>query len=73
MKNNVGTDEKFDGLVCQLSTNDASKRNADGKNLAVQKVRRILIRMLTGAMEYIIVYAKQTWNCPVIFDMRTKI
>ena len=25
MKNNIGTDEKFDAFVCQLSTNDASK------------------------------------------------
>ena len=27
---------------------------------------------ITGAMEYIIVYAKQTWNCPVIFYTGTK-
>ena len=31
MKNNIGTDEKFDAFVCQLSTNDASKEMPIGE------------------------------------------
>ena len=58
--NNIDPNTPVDFLVCQLSTNDASKEMplgnfGDGTST------------ITGAMEYIIHYAQETWNCPVVF------
>ena len=57
----IPLDFKSDALVCQLSTNDATKMidlgtigNHDTKTVA-------------GAIEYIIEYAQKMWKCPVIF------
>lgn len=72
MKNNIGTDEKFDAFVCQLSTNDASKEMPMGEISSSENLEDFDTQTITGAMEYIIVYAKQTWNCPVIFYTGTK-
>ena len=72
MKNNIGTDEKFDAFVCQLSTNDASKEMPMGELSSSENLEDFDTQTITGAMEYIIVYAKQTWNCPVIFYTGTK-
>ena len=72
MKNNIGTDEKFDAFVCQLSTNDASKEMPMGELSSSENLEDFDTQTVTGAMEYIIVYAKQTWNCPVIFYTGTK-
>lgn len=56
-----------DFMIVQLSTNDATQGKpmgciAAGKNLADFDDTTIL-----GAMETIIAYGKNTWNCPVIF------
>ena len=52
---------KFDLFVCQLSTNDASQNkhlgNSDSKDETT----------VCGAINTIIDYAKDTWNCPVMF------
>lgn len=64
---NVRTDEPVDLLVCQLSTNDASQRKPLGviaPNTELDKFDTITV---TGAMEYIIAYAKEIWDCPVVF------
>ncbi len=60
---------KIDAFVCQLSTNDAKPELAlslgavsDSMNLADFDTHTII-----GAMEYIIAYARDTWNCPVVF------
>jgi hypothetical protein len=61
-----------DLFICQLSTNDTGGGTVDMLNLggitgpgagldAYDKTT------ITGAMEYIISYARQTWNCPVLF------
>jgi lysophospholipase L1-like esterase len=63
---------EVDLFICQLSTNDAGGGTADKLNLgditgpagnpgAYDKTT------ITGAMEYIISYARRTWNCPVLF------
>lgn len=60
MLNNVDPDQQIDLVVCQLSTNDASKGmplGDFGDDTAT----------ITGAIEYIIRYAKETWHCPVVF------
>lgn len=67
MLNNLNTEEEYDLFVCQLSTNDASRKLplgviSDGKDLADFDTTTI-----TGAMEYIISYVKTTWDCPVVF------
>ena len=72
MKNNISKDEKFDAFVCQLSTNDASKEMPMGELSSSENLEDFDTQTITGAMEYIIVYAKQTWNCPVIFYTGTK-
>jgi lysophospholipase L1-like esterase len=57
---NVDPNQAFDLLVCQLSTNDATKGmplGAIGDDA----------RTVTGAMEFIADYARTTWGCPIVF------
>ncbi len=58
---NIDKNEKFDLFVCQLSTNDASKKKTLG-NVDDQDAKTVC-----GAINFIIDYARQTWNCPVVF------
>ena len=53
---------KADLFVCQLSTNDASQGKPLGKPDGSMDTSTI-----AGAIEYIIDYAKKTWDCPVAF------
>lgn len=52
-------------LVCQLSTNDAAQALPLGE-IASQGAPFDTMT-ITGAMEAIIAYAKEKWNCPVVF------
>ena len=54
-----------DLFVCQLSTNDATKKKPLGKVVAAGEAYDT--KTVCGAIEYIIDYAKKTWNCPVVF------
>ena len=54
-----------DLFVCQLSTNDATKKKPLGKVAAAGEAYDT--KTVCGAIEYIIDYAKKTWNCPVVF------
>lgn len=70
--NNINVDDSYDLLICQLSTNDASKDMplgdiSEGKNLEDFDTSTI-----TGAIEYIIAYSYKTWNCPVVFYTNAK-
>lgn len=67
MIHNVDSNEKIDLLVCQLSTNDASKEMPLGEISSEETLEAFDTETVTGAIEYIICYAKQTWNCPVVF------
>ena len=60
MLNNVDKNQQIDLLVCQLSTNDASRGMPLGEFGDDTST-------ITGAMEYIINYAAETWGCPVVF------
>lgn len=62
----IPTDWSADAFVCQLSTNDATK------NLPLGEIGCADTKTVAGAIEYIIEYAKKTWNCPVIFYTGTK-
>ncbi|MBR2809946.1 MAG: hypothetical protein IKD69_01065 [Solobacterium sp.] len=59
--------EHLDALVVQLSTNDASNGIEIGELSESFNVDDMDYSNVTGAMEYIIAYAKEKWNCPVLF------
>ncbi len=64
---NIDTTQKVNCLVCQLSTNDASLKKELGEISSSTTKEDFDTKTVTGAMEYIIAYAKETWNCPVVF------
>ena len=51
----------FDMFVCQLSTNDASQ------NKPLGEIESTDDKTICGAINTIIDYVKNTWNCPVVF------
>lgn len=59
--------EKIDLFVCQLSTNDASQKKELGKIIESKNLNDFDTKTIAGAIEYIICYSKEKWNCPVIF------
>lgn len=63
---------KADAFVCQLSTNDATKEKTLGKVSDSFDINSFDTKTVAGAIEYIIAYAKDTWNCPVIFYTQAK-
>lgn len=61
-----------DAFVCQLSTNDATKKIPLGKISESFDLNDFDTNTIAGAIEYIIAYAKDTWNCPVVFYTQAK-
>ena len=59
-------DAHFDMFVCQLSTNDATQNKALGE-VSADGTTEFDTSTVCGAIEYIITYVTQTWNCPVVF------
>lgn len=72
MLNNMDTTEEFDLFVCQLSTNDAAQNLTLGEISEGTSLDAFDTSTIIGAMEYIICYAGQTWNCSVVFFTGTK-
>ena len=68
----IDTNIKADAFVCQLSTNDATKEKPLGKVSDSFDISSFDTQTVAGAIEYIIAYAKDTWNCPVIFYTQAK-
>lgn len=60
-------DATVDLFVCQLSTNDATQKKSLGNVSESMDWADFDTSTVAGAIEYIIAYAKQTWNCPVLF------
>ena len=60
-------DDNFDAVICQLSTNDATAGKALGEISNSKNPETFDTKTITGAIEYIISYSQETWNCPVIF------
>lgn len=58
---------KADCVVCQLSTNDATRDLPLGEISDGTELTDFDTKTVTGAMEYIIRYVQETWNCPVVF------
>ena len=67
----IDKDIKADFFMCQLSTNDATKNMPLG---VVEESFDVQYQSYTvaGAIEFIISYAKETWDCPIIFYTQSK-
>ena len=57
----------IDLFVCQLSTNDASRKMPVGTVSDSFSMEDFDTGTTAGAMEYIIAYAKEVYSCPVVF------
>ncbi len=66
-------DKNYDAdmFVCQLSTNDASKKLPIGEISQSKKLDDFDTSTITGSIEYIIGYASATWDTPVVFYTNT--
>ncbi|MDR1894185.1 MAG: SGNH/GDSL hydrolase family protein [Spirochaetales bacterium] len=61
-----------DLFICQLSTNDTAGGTIEMMNMGnivgpSEDLSLYDTSSITGAMEYIIAYARKTWDCPVAF------
>lgn len=63
---------KADVFVCQLSTNDATMKLPLGEVSEGMEMAQFDTQTVIGAMEYVIAYAEETWNCPVVFYTGTQ-
>ncbi len=61
-----------DAFICQLSTNDATKGMPMGQVSDSFDKTTFDTTTIAGAIEYIIAYATETWNCPVVFYTGTR-
>lgn len=59
--------EQADLFVCQLSTNDATRRKPLGTISAGKAINDFDTGTIAGAIEYITAYAEKRWHCPVVF------
>ena len=57
----------IDCVVCQLSTNDATMKLPLGEVSPADDLAAFDTKTVTGAIEYIIRYCRDTWNCKVVF------
>lgn len=65
-------DKQADLFVCQLSTNDATQKKPLGTVSASTNSGDFDTHTVAGAIEYIIAYAKEKWDCPVMFYTNPK-
>lgn len=63
---------ELDMLVVQLSTNDATQGKALGQISEGTDFNSLDTTTVAGAIAYIIAYAKNTWDCPVVFYTGTR-
>ena len=61
---NLDKNAHYDLFICQLSTNDATKKKPLGE---ISNTDEYDTNTVTGALEYIINYVERTWDCPVVF------
>lgn len=59
-------------FLCQLSTNDASRMKPLGEISPSFDPQDFDEHTVTGALERIIAYARDTWHCPVLFFTGTR-
>lgn len=58
---------KPDLFVCQLSTNDATQKKPLGSISESAHMEDFDTSTVAGAIEYIIAYVQNRWDCPVVF------
>lgn len=68
----IDTGIEADAFICQLSTNDASMKKPLGTISESFDLEDFDTQTIAGAIEYVIAYARNTWNCPVIFYTGTQ-
>ncbi len=59
-------------FICQLSTNDANKDIPIGRVSESRNINDFDTSTVAGAMEFIIAYAKENFNCPAAFYTGTR-
>jgi lysophospholipase L1-like esterase len=64
---NIRKNQKCDYFICQLSTNDATQNKPLGTVSDSFDIDSFDTSTICGAIEYIIAYAKDRWNCPIAF------
>lgn len=60
-------DMEVDCVVVQLSTNDATTKQPLGEISGSSDLSAFDTLTVTGAIEWIICYSRDTWKCPVVF------
>lgn len=63
----IDPDMDIDLFIVQLSTNDATQGKILGEISTSKNMEDFDDSTIIGAMEYIIAYVTETWNCPVAF------
>ena len=63
---------KPEHLIVQLSTNDVTKLRKVGELSESKEIDSFNKSTIIGAIEYIVAYAKKTWNCDVSFYTNPK-
>ena len=63
----IDTGAKINCVVVQLSTNDATMKLPLGEISDSTELADFDTKTVTGAMEWIICYCRDTWGCPVVF------
>lgn len=71
MIHNLDKEMECEKFVCQLSTNDAAQSMTFGAISVSTKLEAFDTSTIIGAIEYIICYARTTWQCPVTFYTNT--
>ncbi len=61
---------RYDAVICQLSTNDATKKLPMGEILS--EGEDFDRKTILGATEFILAYVRDTFHCPVIFYTGTR-
>ncbi len=64
---NFDTKIDYDLFICQLSTNDATLKIKLGEISKGKDIDSLDLKTATGALEYIILYARENFDCPIVF------
>jgi hypothetical protein len=67
MKTNLNLQENYDLFACQLSTNDQRKNVPIGNISQSYNIEDFDTNTTIGAIEYIIAYVQNHWDCPIVF------
>ena len=65
-------EKQADLFICQLSTNDSSQKKPLGSIAETFRRDSFDTGTVVGAIEFIISYARETWECPVVFYTNPK-